>query len=64
MKRISITKRKSTLHCEDLLCEKQSGLMRLDEKRKFGDERCGLIRGDEEVQGLEKFTLAREVIVR
>lgn len=27
--------------------------MGLDEKREFGDERCGLIRGDEEVNGLE-----------
>lgn len=25
----------------------------LDEKRKFGDEGCELVRGDEEVQGLK-----------
>lgn len=36
-------KRKNTLHGEDLLREKRSDRMGLDEKRKFGDERCGLI---------------------
>lgn len=54
MKRIQITKRKKkTLHSEDLLREKRSDRMELDEKRKVGDE-CGRpVRGDEEVQGLK-----------
>lgn len=64
MKRISITKGKNTLHYEDFLREKRRDRRGLDEKRKFGDERCGL-----DQRGMKKYrdckiTLARAVVVR
>lgn len=53
MESISITKGKTPFTVRISSCEKRSYRMGLNEKRKFGDERCRLIRGDEEVKALK-----------
>lgn len=54
MKSISITKGKTPFTIRISSCEKRSyGVGLNDEKRKFGDKCCGLIRGDEEVKALK-----------